>query len=156
MATVFLMLVSDALLQDQVFTEISLQVGDNVARLAVRACAELGLGAGASSRCHLYLAAAGGDDEPTSGTIEAALAGMRLQSGWSLERAGIVAGSWLLARVPGAAPSASRADVDEQCRGSRTALITRPTPPFLQVQRSAMLSTFRRSRRCLRRRSALS
>jgi hypothetical protein len=111
MATAFLMLVSDAPFPDQVFIEISLQAGDNVARLTERACEKLGLGAGAPSRCRLYLAAAGGVDEPTADVIEAALSGARLQSGWSLDAAGIVAGSWLLARVslpPAAEPSASR------------------------------------------------
>jgi hypothetical protein len=59
----------------------------------------------------LFLAADGGEDAPSTESIEALLAdpSSRLGEAWSLGRARIRPGSWLLARVPppAAAPGAS-------------------------------------------------
>ena len=85
------------------FAELEVFSSDSVARLAKRACTEFPLWRVDASQVELYLAAAGGDDEPSTDSIKDALSGTRLQSGWSLARAGIAAGSWLLVRVPAAA-----------------------------------------------------
>ena len=106
------MLTGETPLADQVFVKVMLAGCADVSDVSKRACGELGLGAGAHSRCCLYLVAPpDGFDEPSADAIKDALSGERLQSSWPLEHARIGPGSWLLARVsqpPTAAPGASR------------------------------------------------
>jgi hypothetical protein len=93
--------VSDPALAGQVFGKVPLAGCTDVADVSERTCEKFGLGAGALTRCRLYLIAApDGVDEPTAVAIKDALSGERLQSSWPLERARIGPGSWLLARVP--------------------------------------------------------
>jgi hypothetical protein len=81
----------------------------------------------------LYLVAAGGDEEPAEEAISAMLSsGGRLGVGWSLTRAGVSSGAWLVARkIAGAgtflppAPPPPRAS-----RSTCTPL----TPHFLHLQ----------------------
>jgi len=87
----------------------------------MRACSKFprwGADAG-QVRLHLVVHAPGGD-EPTAEAEAAALEGRRLQSGWTLERAGVLPGAWLLARVPPAEVAAAlpppAADVVELLR----------------------------------------
>ena len=70
----------------------------DVGFLTVLACATNAWGAPTKAR--LYLAAAGGDDEPDAAAELAALSGEPLHVGWPLARAGVAPGAWLLARVP--------------------------------------------------------
>ena len=94
------------------FAEVSFVEGDTISRMAKRACIKFshwGVNAGQIS---LYLVAAGGDDEPTEEAIGAVLSsGGRLGVGWSLTRAGITSGAWLVARkiVDGGASCSSLA-----------------------------------------------
>jgi hypothetical protein len=74
-----------------------LLVGD-VGFLADLACAKFGWGPPTLSR--LYLVGGPSLDEPAPEAELAALLGTRLQSGWSLEHAGIECGSWVLAQMP--------------------------------------------------------
>ena len=82
------------------FAELEADSSGSVARLAEHACAKFSHWKVDADEVELYLAAADGDEEPSAEAIAAALSGPRLQIGWKLYRAGIVAGSWLLARVP--------------------------------------------------------
>ena len=81
------------------FAEVNIVEGDTISRLAERACVKFshwGVNAGQIS---LYLVAAGGDEEPAEKAISAVLSsGGRLGVGWSLSRAGISSGAWLVAR----------------------------------------------------------
>ena len=73
--------------------------GDTISRLAKRACAKFPSWKADSAQLSLYLVAAGGDEEPSEDAISAVLSsGGRLGVGWSLSRAGISSGAWLLAR----------------------------------------------------------
>ena len=94
--------------EGEVFAELSIFPGDTMARLTKRACVEFGWGAPTLARLHLVPHPPGGD-EPSAEVEAAALRGARLQSGWTLERAGVVPGSWLLARfsLPAAGAGAS-------------------------------------------------
>ena len=80
------------------FVEVNIVEGDTVSRLAKRACAEFPRW-GTADTLSLYLVAAGGDEEPTEEAISAVLSsGGRLGVGWSLTRAEISSGAWLVAR----------------------------------------------------------
>ena len=78
------------------FAEVNIVEGDTISRLAERACVKFshwGVNAGQIS---LYLVAAGGDDLPTPSEVDSAR--HIDQIGWSLMRAGISSGAWLVAR----------------------------------------------------------
>ena len=95
------------------FAELEAVSSDSVARLAGRACTKFSHWGVAADQVELFLAAEEGEDAPSPESIEALLAdpSKRLGEAWSLERARIRPGSWLLARVPpppAAAPGASR------------------------------------------------
>ena len=80
------------------FAEVNIVEGDTISRLAERACVKFphwGVNAGQIS---LHLVAAGGDDEPAEEAIGAVLSSGRLGVGWSLNRAEIFSGAWLVAR----------------------------------------------------------
>ena len=81
------------------FAKMEIRAGDDISDLAERACAKFshwGVNAGQIS---LYLVAAGGDEEPAMEAISAVLSGGgRLGVGWSLSRAEISSGAWLVAR----------------------------------------------------------
>ena len=80
------------------FAKMETRAGDDISDLAERACAKFshwGVNAGQIS---LYLVAAGGDDEPAEEAIGAVLSSGRLGVGWSLNRAEIFSGAWLVAR----------------------------------------------------------
>ena len=78
------------------FAKMEIRAGDDISDLAERACAKFshwGVNAGQIS---LYLVAAGGDDMPPPSAVDSA---RHLdQIGWSLTRAGISSGAWLVAR----------------------------------------------------------
>jgi hypothetical protein len=82
-----------------------------VADLAERVCDKFPRwGAVDAGQVRLYLVdQPPGGDEPSEGAEATALDRWRLQSGWTLEHAGVASGSWLLARVsqPAAAVGAS-------------------------------------------------
>ena len=78
------------------FAEVNIVEGDTISRLAKRACAEFPSWKADSAQLSLYLVAAGGDDLPNRSAIESA---RHLdQIGWSLSRAGVSSGAWLVAR----------------------------------------------------------
>jgi hypothetical protein len=78
------------------FVEVDIVEGDTVSRLAKRACAELSHWRVNAAQIALYLVAAGGDDLPAPSAVDSA---RHLdQIGWSLVRAGISSGAWLVAR----------------------------------------------------------
>jgi hypothetical protein len=82
-----------------VFTKIEILADDDITDLAKRACAEFPSWKADSSQLPLYLVAAGGDEEPSEEAISAVLSnGGRLGVGWSLTRAGVSSGAWLVAR----------------------------------------------------------
>jgi hypothetical protein len=82
------------------FAKMEIRAGDDISDLVERACVKFshwGVNAGQIS---LYLVAAGGDEEPAKETISAVLSsGGRLGVGWSLSRAEISSGAWLVARA---------------------------------------------------------
>ena len=96
------MRVSEPPLEGEAFAKIELRAGDNVARLLGRACKEFPRWGVDAGQVHLFLAAAGGTDRPLPAAIAAAAADSAglLSEEWSLARAGIAPGCWLLARVP--------------------------------------------------------
>jgi len=78
------------------FAEVNIVEGDTISRLAKRACAEFPSWRADSAQLSLYLVAAGGDDMPPPSAVDSA---RHLdQIGWSLTRAGISSGAWLVAR----------------------------------------------------------
>ena len=99
---VWVKLVSDAPLRrgGTGFVKLPIALFEDVADLTKGACVEFSHWGVAADEIELYLATASGVDEPSTDSIKDALSGTRLQSGWSLARAGIAAGSWLLAHVP--------------------------------------------------------
>jgi hypothetical protein len=96
----------DAAASFEAFGKVHIEAADDVSDVAARACAAFGWGA---APAHLYLAAAGGVDEPTAAVQRDALAGARLQGGWPLARAGVASGAWLLAATGAAAAAAAAA-----------------------------------------------
>ena len=78
------------------FAKMEIHAGDDISDLAKRACAEFPSWKADSAQLSLYLVAAGGDDmPPTSAVVSARHLD---QVGWSLSRAGISSGAWLVAR----------------------------------------------------------
>jgi hypothetical protein len=84
------------------FAELEAISSDSIARLKERACNKFKRWGVDADEVELFLAAEGGDDAPSPESIEALLTDptKRLGEAWSLERARIGPGSWLLARVP--------------------------------------------------------
>ena len=93
----------------EVFAPLCIDGVSSVGLLADRACTKFGWGVSTQTRLYLVVHPSGGD-EPSAEAEAAALRGARLQSGWTLERAGVASGSWLLARAlgPGGAWSGGR------------------------------------------------
>ena len=82
------------------FAEVNIVEGDTISRLAKRACTEFPSWKADSAQLSLYLVAAGGDEEPAEEAISTVLlSGGRLGVGWSLSRAEISSGAWLVARA---------------------------------------------------------
>jgi hypothetical protein len=78
------------------FAEVEIKEGDTISRLAKRACAEFPSWNADPSQLSLHLAAEGGDDLPSSSAVGSA---RHLdQIGWSLKKAGVYPGAWLVAR----------------------------------------------------------
>jgi len=114
---VFIKRAGGAAADDEVYAEVAILPGDTVARLAERACAKFGWGMPSQASLFLVDHLPGGD-EP-SALVEAKAttpSSRRLQSGWTVERAGVGAGSWLLTRVP---PPAAAAAPAGALRGAR-------------------------------------
>ena len=87
------------------YGEVGLQPDDTIARVADRACAKFPSWKADAAQLSLYLVAEGGDDMPHP-SAEAAASYLG-ETGWSLQRAGISSGAWLVARVlTPSAPSA--------------------------------------------------
>jgi hypothetical protein len=91
------------------FAKLETRAGDDISDLAQRACAKFphwGMKAGQIS---LHLVAAGGDDLPPPSAVDSA---RHLdQVGWSLARAGVSSGAWLVARAspaPAFSPAVSK------------------------------------------------
>ena len=81
------------------FAIMGIVEGDTIGHLAERACIKFPSWKADSAQISLYLVAAGGDEEPAEEVISAVLSsGGRLGVGWSLSRAGISSGAWLVAR----------------------------------------------------------
>ena len=81
------------------FAKMEIRAGDDISDLAKRACTEFPSWKADSAQLSLYLVAAGGDEEPADEAISAVLSsGGRLGVGWSLSRAEISSGAWLVAR----------------------------------------------------------
>ena len=81
------------------FAKMEIRAGDDISDLAKRACTEFPSWTADSAQLSLYLVAAGGDEEPAEEAISAVLSsGGRLGVGWSLSRAEISSGAWLVAR----------------------------------------------------------
>ena len=81
------------------FAIMGIVEGDTIGHLAERACIKFPSWKADSAQISLYLVAAGGDEEPAEEVISAVLSsGGRLGVGWSLTRAGISTGAWLVAR----------------------------------------------------------
>ena len=77
------------------FAKMEIRAGDDISDLAKRACTDFPHW-GTADKLSLYLVAAGGDDMPTPSAVDSA---RHLdQIGWSLTRAGISSGAWLVAR----------------------------------------------------------
>jgi hypothetical protein len=77
------------------FAKMEIRAGDDLFDLVERACAKFPHW-GTADRLTLYLVAAGGDDMPTPSAVDSA---RHLdQLGWSLTRAGVSSGAWLMAR----------------------------------------------------------
>ena len=78
------------------FAEVNIVEGDTISRLVERACVKFPSWRADSAQLSLYLVAAGGDDMPPPSAVDSA---RHLdQIGWSLTRAGISSGAWLVAR----------------------------------------------------------
>ena len=78
------------------FAKMEIRAGDDISDLAKRACTEFPSWKSDSAQLSLYLVAAGGDDMPTPSAVDSA---RHLdQIGWSLTRAGISSGAWLVVR----------------------------------------------------------
>jgi hypothetical protein len=119
------------------FAEVNIVEGDTISRLAERACAKFPSWKADSAQLSLYLVAAGGDEEPAEEEISAVLSsGGRLGVGWSLSRAEISSGAWLVARkiVDGGESCISFARVSPRTPHSSPHLSS--PPPHLQVHPS--------------------
>lgn len=98
------------------FAEVALLESDTVSRVGERAAAKLHWGVNAG-HVDLFLVRRGGEDEPTSEEEAAALNGPRLGATLGHERAGIVDGVCLLAKVTGAsAPTLGKTRLAKRLR----------------------------------------
>jgi len=80
------------------FAKMEIRASDDISDLTERACIKFPHW-GTADKLSLYLVAAGGDEDPTEEAISAVLSsGRRLGFRWSLGRAGISSGAWLVAR----------------------------------------------------------
>jgi hypothetical protein len=80
------------------FALLDIVDGDTLGHLVSRVCVKYPHW-GKADKLSLYLVADGGDEEPAVEAISAVLSsGGRLGVGWSLTRAGISSGAWLVAR----------------------------------------------------------
>ena len=85
--------------KEDVFARVVITSSDLVTDVADRACKQYTHWQLNAAQLSLYLVAAGGDDEPAEEAVSAVLSsGRRLGIGWSLSRAGISSGAWLVAR----------------------------------------------------------
>ena len=89
---------------DAVFAEVDIYAGDNVARLADRACAKFRWLVGAD-KVKLFLVSTDAAEAVEGGDESAGIAAEKLFSGASLVRAGVSNGAFLLARL--SSPSAA-------------------------------------------------
>ena len=80
------------------FAEVAILEDDTVTRLAERASLKLDWRTSAAY-VELFLVKPGGEDEPSAAEEEEALKQPRLGVGWSLPRAGIISGAWVIARL---------------------------------------------------------
>ena len=124
MAFVWVKLVSDApLRRGGAFAKVPLDSTIvDVFDVRTAACASHSHWGFAADELELYLAAEDSDDGPTDDTSRVALSGAPLRPDWSLGRARIGPGSWLLARVvpqPPAAAAASSPDLAIVMRAMR-------------------------------------
>ena len=89
------------------FAKLETRPGDDVSDLADRACAQFSHWGASPGMLHLYLVAEGGDEEPPDAAAQSG--GTRLGTGWSLTRAGVASGAWLVAAraAPSVAPDAA-------------------------------------------------
>ena len=92
---------------DEVFAPIDIQGLASISHLAVRACENFPRWQADAGQVKLFVARSSCDDEPTAEEECAALE-TRLKTCWSLERAGIVQGSFLLAQVLPPPPTQGR------------------------------------------------
>ena len=145
---VYIRRVSDAAAEGEVFAELEKRAGDAVTDLAKRACAEFGWGVPTQVRLYLIPHAPCGDEPPEEAEAKA-LCCARLQSGWSLEHAGIVMGSWLLARVSGPVMESGASCVCASIiwNFARAPSHRRPRPPSLFFSYAQALLEWRRVRR---------
>ncbi len=100
---------------DEVYAEVAILPGDDVADLAKRACAKFGWGMPSQASLFLVDHPPGGDEPSAEVEAEAMAPSRRLQSSWTLMRKSVTAGSWLLARVPAPPPPAA-AGAGASCR----------------------------------------
>jgi hypothetical protein len=78
------------------FAKMEIRAGDDIADVADRACAEFSHWGANAGQIALYLVDAVGDDLPPPSAVDSA---RHLdQIGWSLTRAGVSSGAWLVAR----------------------------------------------------------
>ena len=91
------------------FAKMEIRAGDDIADVADRACAKFSHWGANAGQIALYLVDAVGDDLPPPSAVDFAC--HLDQSGWSLSRAGISSGAWVVARkiADGGATSAPRA-----------------------------------------------
>jgi len=88
------------------FAPVDIFASDAVGHLAERASLKLDWRTSAAY-VELFLVKPGGEDEPSAAEEEEALKQPRLGVGWSLPRAGIISGAWVIARLtdsPAAVP----------------------------------------------------
>ena len=96
------MRVSESPLEGEAFAKVQLAGCTDVADMVASACDKFPSWGVDATQVHFFLAAAGGTDRPLPAAIAAAAADSAglLSEEWSLARAGIAPGCWLLARVP--------------------------------------------------------
>ena len=105
----WVLLVGDTTRADQVFVKVFIAGCADVSDVSKRACEDFGLGAGAPSRCSLYLVPDEAHARAIARDPSSAVAILQGVSLFATDE--VVTGSWLLARVPpppAAAPGASR------------------------------------------------
>ena len=93
--SIFIKLAGDARAR---FAEVAIFDNDTVTRVAERASQKRGWNVDAAY-VELFLVPAESEDEPSAAEEEEALKQPRLGVGWSLPRAGIISGAWVIARL---------------------------------------------------------